>query len=184
MKFVASAIIVLCGTCSTLLAQPPIKWPDETRNVAFTPCQVLSYDSDREVDVLEVRARYVNGHELKPLMWLLGVGDNEIAADKQNAERELFLVLRVKPTDTAQGVLTAVKLEIDNDSPLIRGNEHIALPALLDGQYFLIKKICDATDLRDGSVGLGELNGKEPVDHVALLHKQKPKFRLRSMLTK
>ena len=184
MRIVCISIIALCCGCSTLLAQQSAPESIATAETAATPCEVLSYDSDRKVDELEVRARYLTGHELKSVVSLLGVDDAEIAADKKTAERELFLVLRVKPTEKARGVLTSVKLEIANESPLIRTKQQIALPTLFHGQYFVIKKVCDDTEPRDGSVGLRKSDGKKPIDHVALLHKQKPKFRLRSMVTK
>ena len=150
------------------------------------PCQVLSYDSDRKVAELEIRARFVTGYELKPLAAVLGVSDAKIAAAKDESERELFLLLRAKSTEKARGVLTSVKLEMDIASPLINRNDLIVLPTLFEGQYFQIVKICDASDPRDPSAletVIGE-EDKNAVDHVALLHKQKPKFRLRSMISK
>ena len=184
MRITAVLMIALCSGCSALLAQQTTPKSPKPAETASTPCQVLSYDTDNRVDELELRARFITGQELKPLAMLLGVDDAEIAADRKKAERELFLILRAKPTDKARGVLTSVKLEINNESPLIRRNEYLVLPTLFDGQYFLIKKICDATDPRDGSAGIGNDDDKKPIDHVALLHSQKPKFRLRSMVTK
>lgn len=184
MKAVTILLIVLCGGYSTSLAQQSESLPRDSSRTANAPCQVLRYDSDTQVDEFEVRARYVTGDELKPLTSLLGVDDAEIVAYKENAEHELFLVLQVTPTDKARGVLTWVKLEIDNESPLTRGYGPIALPTLFRGQYFLIQKICEANVRRAESDGIGETNSEKPIDYVALLHKQKPQFRLRSMVVK
>lgn len=135
------------------------------------------------------------GHDLKPLAELLGVGNEGIAAGKETSEHKLFLVLRVKSTDKATGVLCGIELDIDNDASIVR-HERITLPVLFWRALLPRKKNNfgsrgakfgpEGDDYGDGQKDEDIENNANPnpVDQITILHKQKPRIRLWSIMPK
>lgn len=151
------------------------------------PIKVLSYDTDEPVDELLVYGRFLNGTQLRTVYELLGVEPETIAAEKERASKELFIMLRIEATDKARGVLSLIELEIANDSPILRQHHNLKVPALHDGGYLLIEKLCDATQPRDGSlpgIGVSKKSSRDKTDYVDKLNGEIPVLRIRSMVTK
>ena len=129
------------------------------------------------------------GAELNALQSLIGVPEDVLKNESALAELELFLVLRVKASSKSRGVPCMVKLQLANDSLIVRKTPLIEFSTLFpDELQMRIIKIHSLGDSRDGATGMGASSGKMRLgienDLVEKLHKGKPLPRLRSMITK
>lgn len=151
---------------------------------------VYSYDSERPVEEIDVYARFVTGDELNELQKLIGVSTNTLEDESKFSRLELYLLLRVKASPKAHGVPCVVKLQLANDSKILQKLPLIEVVTLFPNELELrIVKIHSLSHSRDGTtVGLGGSLGNArdgtENDLVEKLHKEKPIFRLRSMITK
>jgi hypothetical protein len=140
-----------------------------------TNATVLLHYTNRQVENIEVYARFMTGKELGELQKLLGVTEDVLQKESayEYAEQELFLVMRAKASPHARGVPYLVKLQLANDSPLVREMPLIEFSPMFQGE--LQMQIIKIQSL--------DYNGDKN-DLFSKLHKEKPIFRLRSMMLK
>ncbi len=142
----------------------------------------------KAVDAIVVHARFLTGAELNDLQKLIGVPAETLDQESAASSRELFLVLRIKASGKVPGVPCTVKLQLANDSPLVRQTPMMEFEPLFPHETQMrIIKLHSFSDQRFGGnpYGSEELADEpEDLDLVNELHQQKPIFRLRRMMLK
>lgn len=146
-------------------------------------------DSDKPVEDIEVYARFVTGDELNELQKLIGVSTEMLENESKFSQLELYRVCRIKASSKARGVPCLVKLQLANDSKILHKLPLIEVATLFpDELQILMIKVSSLGRSRDGETGMGAWSGKKwnakVNDLIGKLHKEKPIFRLRSMIIK
>lgn len=178
-------IIVMTITASALFSLMPCGICDDAPNT--DRADVLDRQG-KTVEEIVVHARFLTGAELNDLQKLIGVPAETLDQELAASARELFLVLRVKASGKGRGVPCAVKLQLANDSLVVRGTPMVEFGPLFphETQMRIIKLHSHSEPRFGGSLyGPEELaNQPADLDLIDELHKQKPIFRLRRMMLK
>lgn len=131
----------------------------------------------------------MTGAELNELQKLIGVSDKTLENESKFSQLELYLICRIKAASKARGVPCLVKLQLANDSKILHKLPLIEIATLFpDELHMRIIKVHSLGGSRDGAIGMGGSSGRYRSDKVEdlvdKLHKEKPIFRLRSMIIK